>query len=203
MTSLPSPPSTTYLLAAFCGGAANIFLGSSSLYWRELNEVLPQTLVAYRIVLSLCMLAALIFLGQGFYELKKLRFRTVCLHCGASLLVATNWGVFIWASINGHILESGFGYLLAPFLSISMGVLFYREPLKSPQIISMIIVFSSAALLALYSHELNHWIYILIAATWGTYTCLKKATSLSAINGLFVETAFLSICLTLATAIFK
>lgn len=194
-------PSFTYLLAASSGLAANILLGVSSLYWRELNELTPQVLVAYRVLLSLLALAVIIGFGQGFRHLVKLNIRTLGLHCTASFLVAVNWGAFIWASLHGHVLESGFGYLLAPFLSITMGVFFYREKLKPAQTVSMLTIMAAALLLALTSSELNHWIYVLIAVTWGSYTCIKKATPLNAVEGLFVETLFLTLAIVLAVAL--
>ncbi|MGC6372204.1 protein RarD [Pseudomonas sp. K2I15] len=191
-----------HTVAICLGVGANILLGVSSLYWRELSDVSPQTLVAYRIILSLLLLSVIVFSRNGFYEIRKIKIELLALHCLASLLVAANWTAFIWASVNGHILESGFGYLLAPLLSIAMGVFFYHESLRTTQVISIIIALCSAVLLILYSDELNHWTYIVIATTWGAYTCFKKATPLNATNGLFVETAFLSICLTLIIIIY-
>ncbi|WP_248488031.1 hypothetical protein [Pseudomonas sp. CYM-20-01] len=137
-------PSFSYLLAASSGLAANILLGVSSLYWRELNELTPQVLVAYRVLLSLLALAVIIGFGQGFRNLVKLNIRTLGLHCTASFLVAVNWGTFIWASLHGHVLESGFGYLLAPFLSITMGIFFYREKLRPAQTVSMLTIMAAA-----------------------------------------------------------
>lgn len=195
--------SLPYLLAAFSGSAANIFLGVSSIYWRELNQFTPQALVAYRVLLSLLTLAVIIGFSHGFRDLMKLNVRTLSLHCAASFLVAVNWGTFIWASLHGHVLESGFGYLLAPFLSITMGVFFYREKLRSAQTVSMLIILASALLLAVNSSELTHWVYVLIAITWGSYTCVKKATPLNAVEGLLVETLFLTLAIVLAVALFE
>lgn len=202
MTPLSSGPSNTCTTAIFAGGAANILLGMSSLYWRKLNEISPQVLVAFRILLSLIALSIIIFIKQDFHQIKKTNFKTLCLHCGASLLVAANWATFIWASTHGNIIESGFGYLLAPLLSITMGVIFYHEPLRPIPTATLVIISISALLLVLFSHELNPWIYIVIATTWGSYTCLKKATPLNSINGLFIETLFLSLGLALIFLLF-
>ncbi len=188
----------TYIWALFCASAANILLGLSSLYWRELSVFSPLTLVACRILLSLITLALIISWTRKIQEFKKLKIKTLSLHFGASILLSINWGTFIWASVNGHILESGFGYLLAPFLSIGIGVLIYNETLRSTQILSIITISASATLLILYDSELNHWVYSAIAISWGLYTCTKKATSLSSISGLLIETLFLSIGILLA-----
>lgn len=198
MTKRLSP----FLLAVLCGSSANIFLGASSLYWRELYELSPQVLVAYRVLLSLLTLTALICLNHGFHKFKTFSIRTLCLHSTASMLVAINWGTFIWASLHGHILESGLGYLIAPFLTIAMGVIFYREKLKTAQTISMLIVLVAAMLLVVNSNELNHWVYSLIGVSWGSYAALKKATVLEAMDGLFVETLFLTFAVAMAVALF-
>ncbi|MGY2253314.1 hypothetical protein [Pseudomonas reactans] len=105
-------------------------------------------------------------------------------------MIAFNWGAFIWSSINDHLLESGLGYLLAPFISIGMGCLIYHEPITPRKILSTIVALSSVAFLIFLSENLNHWTYLLIATTWGSYTYLKKTTSLDAISGLFIETFF-------------
>lgn len=188
----------TYIWALFCASAANILLGLSSLYWRELSVFSPLTLIACRILLSLITLALIISWTRKIQEFKKLKIKTLSLHFGASILLSINWGTFIWASVNGHILESGFGYLLAPFLSIGIGVLIYNETLRPTQILSIITISASATLLILYDSELNHWVYSAIAISWGLYTCTKKATSLSSISGLLIETLFLSIGILLA-----
>ena len=195
MISHPSRQSENHAMAICLGIGANILLGAPSLYWRELSDVLPQTLVAYRIILSLVLLSFIVYLKEGLYEIRKTKIAALASQCIASLLVAANWTAFIWASVNGYILESGFGYLLAPLVSIAIGVFCYRETLRKTQVLSIIIALCSSALLILYSDELNHWTYIVIATTWGAYTCFKKTTPLNAINGLFIETAFLSTCL--------
>ena len=192
--------SATYTWAFFCGATANILLGASSLYWRELGELPPQTLVTYRVLISLATVIMVIVASRNLSNLRLLDLKTLFLHCVASLLLAINWGAFIWASINGHILESGFGYLLAPALSIGIGLFIYHEPLKLTQALTLLILVSLVILLIIYSNELKHWVYLLIASTWGAYTCLKKATPLTAINGLLVETIFLSICIVLGWA---
>jgi len=38
---------------------------------------------------------------------------------------------------------------------------------------------------------LQHWVYLAIGLTWGSYALLKRKTSLSPIDGLFLETAVL------------
>ncbi|KAA6180378.1 EamA family transporter [Pseudomonas veronii] len=196
-----TPPSR-HCLAIALSGLANLFLGASSLYWRALNDIQPTTLVAYRVALSCAILTLLLLIFRRFNQTKIFTARLIATHCIASFFILINWGVFIWSSINGYILESGLGYLLAPFISIALGALVYHERMTPHKALSVLIAFSAIAFLMIFSKDLNHWIYLLIAATWGLYTYIKKSTSLNAVNGLFVETVFLTTCLAFAIWVF-
>lgn len=186
-----------YTLPIIMSGLAHFFLGASSLYWRELSEVPPTTLVAYRIILSTAIISLFILLFRRTTHKDLFKPKTLILHCIASLFLAANWGVFIGSSINGHFFESGLGYLLAPFISVVLGIAIYREAVKTREIISICLALSAITFFILLTDHLNHWTYLLIATTWGAYTYLKKASPLDAINGIFVETLFLTICLAL------
>lgn len=184
-------------LAVALSGLANFFLGASSLYWKALSEFSSITLVVYRITLSSGILALFILIFRRFGQFKALTLKLIFIHGTAATMIAINWGAFIWSSINGHLLESGLGYLLAPFISIGMGCLIYHEPITPQKILSTVVALSSVAMLVFLSKNLNHWTYLLIAATWGSYTFLKKTSTLDAINGLFLETFFLIVLLAL------
>lgn len=185
-------------LAAGLSGLANLLLGASSLYWKALSDFSYTTLLMYRVTLSSATLALLLLVFRQLDHFKNITPGLILTHCAAATMIAFNWGAFIWSSLNGHLLESGLGYLLAPFISIGMGCLIYHEPVTPRKMLSTIVALSSIVSLVLLSENLNHWTYLLIATTWGSYTYLKKTTSLDAVSGLFLETLFLSALLTLA-----
>lgn len=191
-----------YTLPIILSGLAHFFLGASSLYWRKLSEVPPTTLVTYRIILSTAIISLFILLFRRTIHKDLFKPKTLIMHCFASLFLAANWGLFIWSSINGHFLESGLGYFLAPFISVALGVAIYREAVKPREISSICAALSAITLFILLTDSLNHWTYLLIAATWGAYTYIKKASPLDAVNGIFIETLFLTICLALTIWLF-
>lgn len=181
---------------------AHFLLGASSLYWKELGEVTPTTLVAYRIILSAFILSLFILLFRRPDQQRLLKPRIALRHLCASFFIAANWAAFIWPSINGYILESALGYLLAPFISITLGVTLYHDPINAKKTASILTALCCIAALILLTENLNHWIYLVIAATWGLYTYIKKATPLNAEQGLLLETVFLSLCLPPAVLLF-
>ncbi|WP_181076862.1 MULTISPECIES: EamA family transporter [Pseudomonas] len=187
-----------YFSAVLLSGIANFSLGASSLYWKKLGEVPVLTLVSYRVLLSTIILGALFIYYKNFNKISNLNKKSIIAHCTASFFIVINWGAFIWASVNDFVLESGLGYLLAPFISITLGIVFYNDQISRSKVWSVAIAFASIVFLVFSSENLNHLTYLLIALTWGSYTYIKKETSLNAINGLFLETLFLTLCILLA-----
>ncbi|WP_372422436.1 EamA family transporter [Salinarimonas chemoclinalis] len=181
---------------------ANFILCASSIYWHLFVGLSPVALVIYRIAFSLVLLGLLVgwLASRGSDALRRMTGRVVALHVAAAILVAINWGAFIWASLRGSVLESGLGYLLAPVFVMIVGLLFLSESRSSPRLACIAVILLALVTLVTASGDLEHWVYWTIGATWGAYTLLKKRTPLSPIEGLFVETTTLSILLVLASA---
>lgn len=198
MHPMPGRPGLTTRAAA-AGVVANTVLGASSLYWRALGGIAPTTLLAWRILISLATLAAVLGWQGGLRALAgRLSLRLVAVHASAALLVVINWGTFIWASIHGHVLESGLGYLLAPFVAIGVGALLLGDRMSRPRLAALALIVGAVGALMRGGGELAHWVYLTIGLTWGGYACLKKWTTLDAFGGLFVETVVLAALLPLA-----
>lgn len=176
--------------------AANIALGASSIYWKQLSFMSPYALLGYRIIFSLVTLAFIIFCAGKFSRLKeRLTVRIAVVHASAAILIAINWTTFIWASINARVVESGIGYLFAPFVTLVVSAIFLRAPLRRGQILGLVIIGVAMLQLVIQGDGLQHWVYMTIGISWGLYTCLKKITPLDPFGGLFIETTFLSIIL--------
>lgn len=173
---------------------ANIFLGLSSLFWKQLGALDAIALVGYRVFLSLATVAIILMVlrkFRGFFL--HLDVRTIAVHVGAALLVSLNWGVFIWASIHGEILESGLGYLIAPCVSIAAGVFVYKDALSRVKSVAISLI-TLCIFYSLYNNgTLDPWVYLTIGITWGLYACLKKITRLNAFEGLFLESLVLAL----------
>ncbi|GGZ08187.1 EamA family transporter [Pseudoduganella plicata] len=190
-----------HLLAILAGIAANLFLGLSSLFWKMLAAIAPTTLLGYRILLSLGTLAVVMAMLGRFRGLRtRLGVRILVIHAIAALLVVVNWGTFIWASIHGHVVESGLGYLIAPFVAIAVGAVALGDRMSWVRKSALAVIVAAVLAMVQRSGELNHWVYLVIGATWGAYACLKKLTTLDAFSGLLCETVVLSVLLGLSLA---
>lgn len=178
------------LLAAIM---SNLLLGFSSLYWKALGELSSISLLGYRVFFSmLCVTLILLARKELKFLLLGLELRDVALHGIAALLVACNWGVFIWSSIHGRIFESGLGYLIAPILGIGLGIVFYKEYLSLFRRVIIFFIVSSVLFLIFRVPDLDFRVYLSIGVTWGMYTWLKKMARLDSMSGLFVESFMLT-----------
>ena len=180
--------------------AANFILGASSIYWHLFQSVSSTVLVSFRVLFSLVFLAIIVTAFSGIRQLvATLTMRLVLLHIFAALVVSINWGTFIWASLNGAVLESGLGYLVAPLVTMSVGVVFFKEAATWEKRLGIGAICLTLGILVQQSGQLVHWVYWIIGLTWGAYTLLKKQTSLNSVDGLFVETGALAAVILVAS----
>jgi chloramphenicol-sensitive protein RarD len=183
-------------MAAVCAGlAANLLLGLSTLFWMALDALPPATLLATRIVASLATLLLMGALGRLRLLVQSLNRRNLAPHLAAAMLVACNWFIFIRASIEGHVVESGLGYLLAPFIAIAAGRLVFGETMSRLRLGALLLIAGCVLLLACRSRELQHQAYLAIGLSWGAYACIKKVATPDAFNGLLCETVVLVLLL--------
>ena len=110
----------------------------------------------------------------------------------AALLIATNWVIYVYAVVSGHVIEAALGYFLNPLVTVAVGVVILREPLGRLQWVAVGIGFLAAAYLTV-DYGKPPWISLAVALTFAFYGLTKKqvGTTLNAIHSLAAETAVL------------
>src|SRR3546814_1273825 len=64
-------------------------------------------------------------------------------------LIATNWLVYVWAVLHGHVLEGSLGYYLTPLVNVLLGVVLLKERLTVAQVFAVGLASARVAVLAL------------------------------------------------------
>ncbi|MBU0961419.1 MAG: EamA family transporter RarD, partial [Proteobacteria bacterium] len=109
-----------------------------------------------------------------------------------SLLLSTNWLIYIWAVNSDYIVESSLGYYINPLINVILGVLFLKERLRTPQWAAILLAAIGVCYLTFaYGHF--PWIAIVLALTFGLYGLLRKIAPLPSLEGLCLETSILCI----------
>ena len=101
-----------------------------------------------------------------------------------------NWLTYIWAVNTGFIIEISLGYFINPLLSVAMGVVFFRERLRSWQWIAIGVAAAGVLYLA-FIYGSFPWIALTLALTFGFYGLVKKTAPLGPLYGLTLETGIL------------
>ena len=175
----------------FAGVGAYLLWGLFPLYWPLLEPAAPLEILAHRIAWSLVFLVALLALTSGFRWIRGLDRRRAGLLTVAAVLITVNWGTFIYAVNNDHVVETSLGYFITPLVSVALGVTVLGERLRRHQQVAVAIAALAVAVLAL-DYGRPPWIALTLALSFGTYGLVKKRADVDGAQSLAVETALLA-----------
>ncbi|HIX60885.1 MAG TPA: EamA family transporter RarD [Candidatus Halomonas stercoripullorum] len=109
---------------------------------------------------------------------------------GCAVLIAANWGLYIYAVESRQVLQASLGYFLTPLVNVALGMLVLRETMAGLQRIAVAIAATAIVIQLVLLGELP-WISLTLALTFGTYGLLRKQVPLDGLSGLLVETLLL------------
>jgi chloramphenicol-sensitive protein RarD len=157
-----------------------------------MQSVAAIELIAHRIVWSMVFLLGVLAYQGSFHQLRPAfaSLRAFGLNLLSSLLLATNWTVYVWAVNAGHVIESSLGYFLVPLISVALGYLLLHERLRPLQWTAIGFAAVGVSFL-LFGVGHFPWIALTIAGTWAGYGLLKKKSAFGPLAGLTVETLLL------------
>jgi chloramphenicol-sensitive protein RarD len=176
------------------GLVAYFIWGFFPLYFKQLKHLDPLEVVCHRIVWSLLFLAILIICRRDAAVIRRVftEKRALVYLLATSLLISTNWLVFIYAVGRGEVLQSSLGYFMTPLVNVLLGVVILRERLRPWQIVSLVFAVSGVAVQLLLVGKLP-LIALALAATFGLYGLLRKIAPVEALSGLAIETGVLAL----------
>lgn len=174
------------------GLSAYFIWGFFPLFFRLLSHVPPLQVLAHRISWSLLTLLFFLSAAGGWRRIRQALTdgKILLILSATTLLIATNWFVFILAVDHGQVLQSSFGYFINPLVSVLLGFVFLRERLRPLQLISVAAAILGVVVLTLH-HGALPWMALVLAITFGLYGLLRKVVPVDSLTGLFVETILL------------
>lgn len=174
------------------GVSAYILWGLLPIYWKLIGSVPAIEILAHRIVWSLVFLAIILLARRDADWVRQLAsVRTVFLLTCSSILIALNWGLYIWAVTHGRIVETSLGYYIAPLVMSMFGVIFLREKLGRARAAALVLA-SAGVLWLTFLYGSFPWIAIALAFTWSFYGLIRKIAALGSLHGLALETLILT-----------
>ena len=175
------------------GVAAYLCWGFFPLYWPLLDPAGSLEVLAHRFVWSLVfVLLAITVMGRWSHFATIARDRRLLgILAAASVVIALNWGGFIYGVTNGHVIETSLGYFINPLVTVLLGVFVLKELLRPAQWVAVGIGALAIVVLAVDYGRLP-WIALLVAFSFAAYGFLKKKADLGAFESLGMETLILS-----------
>lgn len=174
---------------------AYLMWGIIPLYWKQLQHVGSVEILVGRVIWSFVFTVLFVLLirqyKQMIADIKMLwkNKKQFFLLFVASVFVSLNWGIFIWAVNNGHLLQTSLGYYINPLISVLFGMLFFKEKISRATAVAVIIATIGVGYQAILGGTIP-WVSLALALTFAFYGVIKKQIPLDATRGLAIETLF-------------
>jgi chloramphenicol-sensitive protein RarD len=182
------------------GVLAYLCWGLFPLYWRLLRPSGPLELLAHRVVWSLVCVLAVVAATRTWRRVGTLlRPRMLGTIAVAAVLIAVNWGTYIYGVNAERVVETSLGYFINPLVTVLLGVLVLGERLTRAQWVA-ISVGAVAVIVLTVDYGRPPWIALVLAASFGLYGLTKKRLAamggeggVPAADGLTLESAVLAV----------
>jgi chloramphenicol-sensitive protein RarD len=103
-----------------------------------------------------------------------------------AILLAINYGVYLWANNGGRLVEASLGYFINPLVNVLLGMVFLHERLRKWQAIAVTLALLGVVYLTANLGRLP-WVALTLALTFGVYGLLRKTGKLGSIEGSTLE----------------
>nr|WP_316653430.1 EamA family transporter RarD [uncultured Gellertiella sp.] len=178
---------------AFALGAYLLW-GFLPFYMKALAHISPAEVIAHRILWSLPVAGAVLYVQNRTADLKAAlgSRRTLLLACMTATLITVNWGLYVWAIGAGRALDTALGYYINPLFSVLLGALLLKEKLHLAQKVAIALAFAAVAVLTIEAGGLP-WVSLGLTVSWGFYALFRKTLPVGPNQGFFLEVMILAL----------
>lgn len=180
------------LLGGIGAASGYAFWGLTVIFYKQLTHVSAYEVLAHRTLWSVVLTVGLIFLFKrraAFFAALTNK-RLLLTLTATSLIIGTNWFVFIYSINEERVLETSLGYYINPLISVLIGVAFLSEKLTRPQIAAVVLAAIGVIVMTIDFGTVP-WISLFLAVTFAIYGYLRKITNVEPLEGLSIEVLIL------------
>jgi chloramphenicol-sensitive protein RarD len=179
-------------LGIVMGIGAYTIWGLLPLFIHALQALPVADILAHRVLWSLVILLVLATILRRWAAIRTtIRTPRLVLALSAStLLIGSNWAIYVYSVNSGHTLQASLGYFINPLVNVGLGVLFLRERLGRMEIAAILLAAAGVAALAIQQGGIP-LIPLGLALSFGLYGLVRKIVGLGPVEGLLIETGLL------------
>ncbi|HXV93796.1 MAG TPA: EamA family transporter RarD [Pseudonocardia sp.] len=168
------------------GVTAHVIWGLFPAFWPLLDPAAPIEVLAHRILWTLVLMAGVLTVVRGWGEVRALSGRGWLTVSAAAVLIATNWGVFIYGVAIDQVVEIALGYYTSPLFSVLLAVLVLRERPRPAQWAALGIAAVAVVVISVGIGRLP-WLGLALGLTFGLYGLMKKTVPIGSGASLTAE----------------
>lgn len=171
------------------GIAAFSLWGVLPVYFKLLGDVPALEILAHRILWSVAFCAALLGASPRWAAVWAIfaSRRRLAIFVLTTLLLSSNWLIYIHAVNTDRLLQTSLGYYINPLLNVVLGLAFLGERLRPWQWAAVALATLGVANQTWQLGELP-WISLCLAGGFGAYGLIRKVVTVDALEGLTAET---------------
>ena len=172
--------------------SAFLIWGCFPLYFKTLIEYDAIEIIVHRVVWTFVILLGITIITRRFRWIDQIKNQPKWLFLTflASVLIATNWLVYVWAVTHDQVLEASLGYFIHPLVGVLFSMLIFKEKLRLMQKLAVLLAAAAVGIQIVWMGGLP-WVSMLLPLSWGLYGVIQRQTPFDALDGLFLETALL------------
>ena len=107
-----------------------------------------------------------------------------------ALLVGVQWGVFVWAPLQGETLGLALGYFLLPLILVLTGLVLFNERLGYAQWAATALA-AIAVVYSLWNTGQFSWVALVVALGYPPYFILRRKQPVPILSAFFIENLLL------------
>lgn len=172
----PVKSGSLYAILAYLGW------GFFPIYWKFLKHIPYLEILCHRVVWSFVFYSAVLFYQKRkLFLFKPAGFALTRNLIIGSVLLMTNWLMYIYAVNSDQIVESSLGYFINPLVNIALGVFFLNERLNTYQKVATVLAVIGVGVITFARGQIP-WIALFLAVSFSLYGLIKKINPVTSLN---------------------
>ena len=166
--------------------------GLAPIYFKLLQHISAFEILMHRVVWSVLFIVIIVAVMKQWHKVQHVlkHPKLIAMLVITATLLGFNWGLFIWAVNNDHMLDASLGYYINPLLNVLLGMLFLSEKLRKWQALAVALALCGVVIQVI-SFGSFPVVALSLAGSFAVYGLLRKKLPIESLPGLLLEALIL------------
>ena len=170
----------------FFGSLAFVIWGLVPIYFHQIGNIDPALILANRIFWSAAILMIILFIKPTLLDRSQCTKKNIAQAAVAGIFMNLSWIGFVYATTINNIMAASLAFYITPVLVFFMGFMFFKETIKLPQKMALVLMVLAIVTYVLLDKQLP-LLSLGISLFFASYIATKKLLKLNTFGGIFFE----------------